>query len=199
MSMLDIFQNNAFSVVSLTDAINKPVFTPGRIGQLGIFTEVGVATIDIAFAEKDGVLNLIPPTPRGGPGVTVAKTYAKIRPVRIPHMQVDDGVMAEEVQGVRAWDSESQVEVLMDKVSERMMLHRASLEVTLEYSRFGAITGIITYADASTLNLFTLMEITPPAEINFALDTANNGALRKSCAGVIRQMSVALGGIPFSG
>ena len=38
--MLDIFHNNAFGVVPLTDAINKPVFQPGRIGQMGLFLEI---------------------------------------------------------------------------------------------------------------------------------------------------------------
>ena len=35
MPALDIFSGSAFSMVALTDAINKMPFVPGRIGQLG--------------------------------------------------------------------------------------------------------------------------------------------------------------------
>ena len=42
MPALDIFSSSAFSMVSLTDAINKMPYVPGRIGQLGLFREQGV-------------------------------------------------------------------------------------------------------------------------------------------------------------
>jgi hypothetical protein len=53
-TMLDIFNNNAFGVVSLTDAINKPVFAPGRLGQMGLFNERGVSTTTIVLEQKAG-------------------------------------------------------------------------------------------------------------------------------------------------
>jgi hypothetical protein len=199
--MLDIFHDNAFGVVSLTDAINRPLFQPGRVGQMGLFLETSVSTIDIAIEERDGVLVLVPPTPRGGPGTTVGRTNRGIRVLRAPHFEINDAVMAEEVQGVRAWGTEDQVEMVMDKVSERMMTDRSSLEVTMEYSRVGAIIGIITYADGSTMNLFTEFGVAQDAEIAFDLGNATpaDGALRKLCASIIRQMSKNLGGVPFSG
>ena len=54
MAALDIFNSNAFSMVSLTDTINKLPFLPGRIGQLGIFHEQGVATTTVLIEEKEG-------------------------------------------------------------------------------------------------------------------------------------------------
>src|SRR5262245_3087710 len=197
--MLDIFQNNAFGVIELTDAINKPIFQPGRIGQMGIFLETSVTTIDIAIEEKEGVLILVPPTPRGGPGTTVPKPGRALRVLRAPHHEINDNIMAEEVQGVRAWGSESQVEMVMDKVAERMVIHRGSLEATMEYARVGAVGGIVTYADGSTLDLFKEFDVTQEPPVDFNLDTATDGALRQTCAGVLRTMSRNLGGVPFTG
>jgi hypothetical protein len=197
--MLDIFNNNAFGVVELTDAINKPIFQPGRIGQMGLFLETSVTTIDIAIEEREGVLILVPPTPRGGPGVTVPKPGRAVRVLRAPHHEINDAIMAEEVQGVRAWGTEDQVEMVMDKVAERMVIHRGSHEATMEYARVGAVGGIITYADGSQLNLFDEFDVTQDPPIDFALATAADGALRETCAGVIRQMSRNLGGVPFAG
>jgi hypothetical protein len=63
--MLDIFNGSAFTIVTLTDLINKIQFVPGRIGELGIFTETRSAQKAVAIEERAGVLVLIPPTERG--------------------------------------------------------------------------------------------------------------------------------------
>jgi len=199
--MLDVFRSDAFGVVPLTDAINKIPFVPGRIGSLGLFADSGVATTSVAIEERGGLLTLVAPTPRGGPGITIDKTRRTLRSLAVPHFEINDAVMAEEVQGVRAWGSETDVEMLMGKVADRGAIASQSLEVTQEYARIGAIKGIVTYADATTLNLFTEFGVTAETEIDFDLDNATPvaGAFRKKCAGVTRQMAGILDGLPFTG
>lgn len=197
--MLDIFNNNAFGVVSLTDAINKPLFAPGRIGQMGLFNERPVSTTTIVLEEKDGNLILIAPTPRGGPGVTIDKKKAKARAIIVPHFEINDAIYADEVQGVRAWGTENTLMTVMGMVSDRIAIHKPSHEVTLEYQRMGAVKGLVTYADGSTTDLFAFFEISQDTEIAFDLTNAANGALRKNVQGRIRQMAVNLGGLPFTG
>lgn len=199
--MLDIFNNDLFGVVSLTDAINKPVFQPQRIGQMGLFSERGVSTLMIIVEEKAGQLVLVSPSPRGAPGQTLDKNKATGRPFVIPHFQIDDAIYADEVQGVRAWGTETQLETVQGKVAERLMIHRASHEVTLEYARIGAVIGVITYADGSTTDLFSEFGVTQDAEIDFDLDNATPaaGILRQRAASLTRQMSTNLGGLPFFG
>ena len=119
--------------------------------------------------------------------------------LRAPHFEINDAIMAEEVQGVRAWGTENDVEMVMDKVAERIVIHRGSHEATMEYARVGAVSGIITYADGSTLDLFKEFEVTQEPVVDFDLDTAVDGALRVKCAEAIRTMSRNLGGVPFSG
>ena len=183
--MLDIFHEDAFGVIPLTDAINKPVYQPGRLGQMGIFMETSVTTVDIAIEEKEGILILVPPTPRGGPGTTLPKPGRALRVLRAPHFEINDAVMAEEVQGVRAWGSENDVQMVMDKVAERIVIHRGSHEATMEYARVGAVGGIITYADGSKLDLFKEFDVTQEPVVDFDLDNANpvGGALRAQVHG----------------
>ena len=197
--MLDIFRDDAFGVVPLTDAINKVKFVPGRIGQLNLFQETGVATTSIALEDRDGVLTLVAPTPRGGPGTTLDKTKRNLRALNVPHFEINDAVMAEEVQGVRAWGSESATETVMTKVMERMQTHSQSHEATHEYARIGAIKGTVTYADGSTLDLFDAFDVSQLTEVDFDLDNASpaSGALRKKCASVMRSIAGVLEGIPF--
>lgn len=199
--MLDVFNQDAFGVVPLTDAINNVSFRPGRIGQLGLFEETGVATTSVAIEGKDDVLELIAPSPRGAPGTTLDKEKRNIRQLRIPHFEVNDAIMAEEVQGVRAWGSDTAVETVMAKVAERFSTISQSLEVTQEYARIGAIKGIVTYADDTTMNLFSEFDVSQESEVDFDLDNASavEGALREKCAEVVRLVADNLGGIPYAG
>lgn len=197
--MLDIFNNNAFGVVSLTDAINKPVFAPGRLGQMGLFSERPVSTTTVVLEQKAGNIVLVSPSPRGGPGQTVDKKKADSRAVVVPHFEIDDGIYADEVQGVRQWGTETQLMTVMGLVADRIGIHKPSLEVTLEYQRIGAVKGLVTYADASTLDLFAFFGISQATELAFDLDNKVNGNLRQFVQQMIRQVAVALDGMPFSG
>lgn len=199
--MLDIFKDDAFGVVSLTDAINKIKFVPGYLSSLGLFNETSVATTSVALEEVDGVLTLISPTPRGGPGTTLDKAKRALRSVVVPHFEINDAIMAEEVQGVRLFGTQDQVEQVGSKVAERLSIASQSLNATLEYARVGAVKGVVTYADASTLDLFSLFGVSQETEIDFDLDNASPaaGALRKQCAAAIRLVAKNMGGQSFSG
>lgn len=199
--MLDIFNTNAFSVVTLSMKLDQFLFIPGRIGELGIFTEGRVNDPRVAIEERSGVLVLIPPTERGAPGTTVPRGGRTLRLVMVPHFEVNDHVMAEEVQGVRAWGTETELETVLEKIAERDQVVVQSLAVTQEYARLGALTGVVTYADGSTLDLFSLMGVTQEAEIDFDLDnpTPVLGALRGKVDDVFRLMAKNIGGLPFTG
>jgi hypothetical protein len=202
--MLDIFHSDAFSIVSLTDAVNSMQFVPGYIGSSGVFSESSISTTAVAIEEQNGIIRLVPPTPRGAPGVTLDKSKRVMRLLSVPHFEINDAVMAEEVQNVRPFGQETGEDAVMAKVAERMQTAGQSFEATQEYSRVGAVTGVVTYADGSTLNLFTEFGVnggSPPAEIDFNLDAASpaGGILRQQCAAVIRTMAAALGNVPFNG
>jgi hypothetical protein len=199
MSVLDIFKTDAFSVISLTDAINKLPFIPGRVGQIVDWMERGVETTTIMVEEVNGVLRLIDPTPRGGPGKTTPKNYRDGIPLKIPHYQIDDAVYADEVQNVRAFGTDSQLETVKGKINMRMQEHaQLEMDPTLEYQRVGAVKGIILNGDGSTLyNLFTVFNVTQPTEVAFDLTAASpaSGAVRRKAAGVVRTIAAALGGL----
>jgi len=202
MSVLDIFNQDAFSVRTLTDSINKLPFVPGRAGQVIDWNEQGITTTTIMVEEIDGVLTIINPSGRGGDGVTVAKQKRTARAFVVPHYQVDDAMMADEVQNVRAFGSENAVEDLSTMINNRMAQHVSwRLDPTLEYQRLGALKGIILNADGTTLyNLFTEFGVTQEATIDFNLDaTTDTGAIRGVCADAIDLIADNLGGITFTG
>lgn len=196
--MLDIFNQDAFSVIRLTDAINKIPFIPGRAGQVIDWQEQGIDTTSVLIEEVEGELRLLNPVPRGGVGETTEKAKRKARSLIVPHYQHEDAILADEVQGVRAFGQETQLETVMGKVNSRMTeTVQLRLDPTLEYQRIGALKGIILNGDGSTLyNLFTEFNVTPNAEINFALNSSSTD-VRGKCSQVIRIIANALGGIPY--
>ncbi len=197
--MLNIFKGDAFGVVPLTDSVQSLLYRPGRIGELGLFDTTSVSTLTVAIEQKGDILQLISPSQRGAMGATRDHAKPNIRDIRVPHFQRPWSVIADEVQGVRAWGSETALETVQGLVLQRMADHLADFALTEELARLGAVSGIVTYADASTLNLYTEFGVSQVAEVDFDLDNASpaGGALRKKCTDVIRAMKKALGAVPF--
>lgn len=202
MPMLDVFNQDAFSVTSLTDAINAVPFVPGRAGRVVDWNEQGITTTTVMIEQVDGALKLLNPSARGGPGETKAKDKRSARALVVPHYQHDDGFNADEVQGVRAFGSETDVQQVQAMVNQRLAQAVGwVLDPTLEYQRLGALKGVILNQDGSTLyDLFAEFDVSQEATIDFNLDAASDtGAVRAACAGAIRLIADNLGGATFTG
>jgi hypothetical protein len=172
--MLDVFKSDAFSTVSLTAAILKAPYKPGRIGELRLFREAGIMTTTAVVEEQDGRLNLIQTTPRGAAAVaSEGPNKRKARSFLVPHVAKEARINADQVQNVRAFGSEDQVQAVQTLVNQELAALRAEHEVTLEFHRIGALKGLILDADGSTLfNLFTEFGVAQQTK-DFALSNAN--------------------------
>ena len=120
MPSLNVFEQDAFGVISLTDSVNAIPFTPGRAGQAIQWNERGVTTTTIMIESVDGTLQLLNPSARGGHGTTKTKDKRSARALIVPHYQYDDAINADEVQGVRAFGSETEVQSVMGLVNQRL-------------------------------------------------------------------------------
>ncbi len=190
MPMLDVFNGDAFSVVSLTDAIIKAPYKPGRIGALGLFRASGIPTTTATVEMKDGRLSLIPVTPRGGPGSTIGAQKRTLRAFTVPHLERDSTVLADEVQNIRAFGSENATEAVEQLVNDRLADLRAMHEVTLEHLRAGAIQGQVLDADGSTviLDLFSEFGVSQQT-----VDIDLGGDVRNQCVAIQRLSEDVLG------
>jgi hypothetical protein len=202
---LDVFKANggAFSMRSLTAAINDVPFVPGRLGQMGLFRERGINTTTAQIEKRNGKLYLVPAANRGS---AAARNQVELRdmiPLKTVHLPVEDRLMADEIQDVRAFGSENQLEGLQMKIDERLATMARSLEATKEHLRIGAVKGIVNDADGVTplYNIFDVFDISQPSEVDFDLDNAApaSGAVRKKCSSVIRAIEDALESTPYTG
>lgn len=203
MNIADIFSQDAFGVISLTDAINKVEYLPGQVLGLGIFQEQGIATTSVMIEERDGVLYLVDNTKRGAPAKQNETGKRRARSLLLPHLPVEDKVMADQVQGVRAFGVTNETETVQGVINERLATMSNSLDATTEHLALGAVKGTILDADGSTViyDLFSEFGVTQETEVDFDLDNASpaGGALRKTCAGILRKMSKNLGAATVKG
>ncbi len=186
--MLDIFRTDAFSLTSLTDAILKVPYKPGRIGSLGLFRERGITTTSVIIEEKDGRLSLIQTSPRGGPASTIGNQKRTARSFVVPHLERESTILADEVQNVRAFGSPDAAQGVQQVVNERLTDLRAMHEVTLEHLRAGAIKGLVLDADGSTLlDLFTGFNVSQStAEFDLTADVRSQTvAVQRTVEGVL--------------
>lgn len=193
MPMNNPFDDPAFSMASLTDSINILPNMYGRAGELGLFRNKPVRTRNITIEENNGVLNLLPTQAPGTPGSVGVRGKRKLRSFNIPHIPHDDVVLPEEVQGIRAFGSENELQALSDVITDHLQDMRNKHAITLEHLRIGALKGTILDADGSELvNLYDEFEITAKT-INFALGTESTN-VKKKCLEVKRHIEKSLRG-----
>jgi hypothetical protein len=177
--MLNPFSNDAFNMVALTAAINKVPNNYGRLEQLSLMPTEGVRTRTILIEEQSGVLNLLPTMPVGAPASLGTQGKRKVRSFVIPHIPHDDVVLPEEVQGLRAFGSENDLEALSNLIARKLQYMRAKHAITLEHLRMGALKGVILDSDGSTLyDLYSEFGITAKT-VGFALSTNTTEVLTK--------------------
>ena len=181
------FESDIFSMASLTESINILPNNYGKLEAMNLFPQKSVRTRNIAVEEMNGVLNLLPTQIPGGSATVGTRGKRKMRSFTIPHIPHDDVVLPEEVQGIRAFGSETELQAMANVITDHLQSMRNKHAITLEHLRMGALKGTILDADGSTLyNLYDEFEITPKT-INFALGTANTD-VKKKCLEVLRHI-----------
>jgi hypothetical protein len=187
------FHNPAFSMAALSAAINIIPNRYGRLEALNLFPPRPVRTRQIIVEEQAGVLNLLPALPPGSPGTVGTRGKRTVRSFVIPHIPHDDVVLPEEVQGIRSFGSETEMESVAGVMARHLETMRNKHAITLEHLRMGALKGVILDADGSVIyDLFDEFDI-PPAVISFDLGNANSN-VKKKCADVLRHLEDHLKG-----
>jgi hypothetical protein len=180
--MLNPFNNPAFSMAALTAAINLIPNRYGRLQELDLFPEKPVRQNQILVEERAGVLTLLPTKPLGAPGTLAARSKRRMRSFVVPHIPHDDVVLPNEVQGLRAFGSETELESIASVVAEKLETMRNKHAITLEHLRMGALKGLILDSDGSVLyDLFEEFRIAQQS-VAFQIDNPNNGTdVKQKC------------------
>jgi len=198
MPVLNPWENDAFGMASLTAAINILPNNYGKVGAMNLMPVKGVRTRTIMIEEKNGVLNLITSKPPGSPGAQNQTGKRVVRSFVVPHLPLDDTLLPDEYEGVRAFGSENDMAPYTAIMNDKLQTMKNKHAITLEHLRMGALKGIILDGDGSTLyNLYTEFGITQES-ISFALGTETT-KVRAKCLAVSRHIEANLKGETMTG
>lgn len=198
MPTLDVFNANPFSTVSLTAAVNQQPHLPSFLGDLGLFTPRPIRTVAAAIEDRNGTLALVQTSARGAPLAESGAEKRNVRYFETVRLAKGDTLYAHEIQGIRAFGSETELQQVATEVAYRYEKLRRDIALTWENMRLGAVQGIVTDADGSTLiNWFTAWGVNQPSETDWDLDNASpaSGAVRQLCNAANRAAQRALGGL----
>lgn len=151
MSMLNPFKNDAFNLIAMTEAINRIPNFYDRTGQLSLFRPVSLTKTTFGMDELLEELNLLDIVPRGAPAPKNRVGKRSFRTFNVPHIPLEDVVLADEVQGVRALGMEAADETVASALARKLYVMRRKFDQTREYFRMGALKGILADANASTI------------------------------------------------
>lgn len=199
MADIAIFEDDAFSVSSLTAAINEQEYLPGRISSLGLFREEGISTLTVQI-EKDGdTLALVPSGERGTSGLVVGAAKRQLIPFNTVHLPERFTIKADEIQGIRAFGTRSELQAVQDVVNKRLAKARRQLDATHEFQRMGALNGQVLDADGKTV----LLDIYKSFGVNrqklpMGLNSPDT-ELRVKCGEALDMQEEALGSVTSSG
>ena len=196
--MLDVFKSDAFSFTKLVSAINLVPYQPTRLGSLGLFAAEGVSTLSVAIEMQNNVLTLVPTAARGVPGPSKTVEKRTIRDFRTVHLPQRVVVMADEVQGLRSFGSETEEVAAMAHLQKKMAVARRDLDITHEWQRMGALKGQVLDADLSVIyNWFTEFGVSQSTQ-NIALSVSTTKVLQAVVA-LKRTVEDKLGGVMMKG
>lgn len=188
---MDVFGSDAFGMASLSSAIMLAPHKPRLLGSLGIFNTRPVR-VPVAFVEKKkGKLSLLQTANRGTVANVRSKNLRDAIPFNIPHVPQYQTVEADDIYGVRAFGSETELQAMSSHIADQLEGMRDNHEVTWEYHRVGALKGEILDADGTTViyNLFTEFGLTQTT-ITWASDDSD---FAPTCTNIIRTMAGILG------
>lgn len=198
MASLDVFHQDIFSTISLTTAVEKLPFMPTGIGSLGVFDPMPIRTTALAVEQRQGKLILIPFSERGEEGAQRTTEKRSARYFNIPRLMHSDTIMANELQNIRAFGTETELMQVEAEVARRTNGPTgltSNMEYTWEYQRLAAVQGMCLDSDGSVFyNFYNEFDITQATEVPFNLAAGTPNSLRPIINGIVRSMARAAQG-----
>lgn len=200
MTPFNVFENDAFSAIELSRAVDKLFYVPQYLSTLGgLFETDRVRTDKIWIEERSIGAVILPFSPRGAAPHQTGGDPRIGRDFKTLRFGDASRITAAELFGIRAWNSEVALKDAQTEVASRQQKIKNNFALTTEYHKFNLITQAkVKDSDGSTMYDWAVeFEQAIPTAIDFDLDNATpaNGAIRQKCTQVRRDMSVNLKGV----
>lgn len=183
MATMDVFNAPQFSVASLSGMVDRLPYSPSLLGTLNLFQPMPVRNRNVLVDRRNGRLQLIQTSADGAPPDVLEKEDRDLVSLRTTRLTKRFTLYAYELDGIRAFGSESEVMQVAAEYTRRAARLKADMTATHEHHRLGALQGILLDADGTTVirDYFTEFGVDQPAPV--ALD------FRRSATGIRGQIS----------
>lgn len=200
MATLDIFNNKAFEMTALTDMVNKMPYVPNYLQSLNLAPTQGTRTETVAIEKKEGKLALIQSSMRGEPLVQGTPTKRDIRDFRTIRLAKGDTITASEIQGIRAYGSETELKQVQGEVAERTAQLIQDMNLTMENMLLGMVQGIVVDADDTVINnWYDEWGITQATEVTWDFSAGTLKTFRQYVIDLKRRMRINAQGLSWGG
>src|SRR5690606_33904423 len=149
------------------------------LGSLNLFEPNPIRTRVVTVESRDNVLSLIPTSPIGAPPSQLSADKRTVRNFNTVRIAKQSRIMADEIEGIRAYGSETELQQVQAEVARRLQQLHEDVELTWEFHRLGAVQGILADANGDPIfNYFTEFGVQQPAVVDFNFVTLSAGEVR---------------------
>ena len=196
--MINPFDAGGYTLAEMTEAINILPNVYTRLGEMGLFRFEGVTQRSVIIEQAEGVLNLLPTVPLGGPATVANRDTRSMRSFTLPWIPHDDVITPQDIQGVRGFGVSDAADPLATTMERKLTRMRVKHAQTREYMEVNALRGIVKDGAGTTLyNYFTEFGLVQQST-DFVLGTAGTNVQAK-VREVLRKVETELKGESMSG
>ena len=156
MSILDIFNEDAFGLVEMSKAIQKRPYVPQGLAAMKIFQTKRIRTESVAIGYGGSSLKLIQTTQRGEPLEQLGKRKESIKSYPTTRIGQGSRIYAHELDFLRTMNSEQRFRTLAQELADRLghgdqIGILDNIDLTRENMMLGAVQGKVLDADGTLL------------------------------------------------
>lgn len=201
MNIVDIFRDNAFSMTSMTEALEKVYKPSSELLTSGLFTPLRINTPHFFLDVRERHFNILPMISRGEP--IPQRTFKKGAKVAMDTFKIGEGakLTASELAYLLTFGTtDKMISAAQTEIAMRQQALLDDIDATREHMYLAALDGKLLDKDGTVIeDFFDLFKLTRPAEIALPLSTAQNGDLRQQIEStIVRPMRRAAAGARFT-
>ena len=197
---LDFIRDPRYGIGPMSEAIINMPNEWGFLRNLGLFQTKGIAETTVKIDIKNKLLNIIPTSPRGAPGLRDSADSRSMKIFPTFRHALTGSLLADEFQNVRKFGGDGEHEVfeerLMEKLDDLAQKHRQ----TAEYLRWGALRGNVYDADGVSVlyNVYTEMG-EPQTSVDFNLGAVSGDPIQAAVDPIMDNIQLNALGEPVAG
>ena len=196
--MINPFDAGGYSLAEMTQAINILPNVYTRLGEIGLFRFEGITQRSVIIEQAEGVLNLLPTVPLGGPATVANRDTRSMRSFTVPWIPHDDVITPQDIQGVRGFGVADAADPLATVMERKLTRMRGKHAQTREYMEINALRGVV--KDGAGTELYDYFDEFGLAQqsVDLVLGTAGTNVQAK-CREVLRDIETELKGETMNG